>query len=42
MREALAMVLMGSLWKAGAKVQAYDLEAMEECQRIYGVRDDLS
>ncbi|MBL0689684.1 MAG: UDP-glucose/GDP-mannose dehydrogenase family protein [Pseudoalteromonas sp.] len=42
MREASAMVLMESLWKAGAKVQAYDPEAMEECQRIYGVRDDLA
>ncbi len=42
MREASSMVLMESLWKAGAKVQAYDPEAMEECQRIYGVRDDLS
>jgi UDPglucose 6-dehydrogenase len=42
MREASAMVLIESLWKAGAKVQAYDPEAMEECQRIYGVRDDLS
>ncbi|WP_085300402.1 UDP-glucose dehydrogenase family protein [Cognaticolwellia mytili] len=42
MREASSMVLMESLWQAGAKVQAYDPEAMEECQRIYGVRDDLS
>ncbi|MDX2367871.1 MAG: UDP-glucose/GDP-mannose dehydrogenase family protein [Colwellia sp.] len=42
MREASSMVLMESLWEAGAKVQAYDPEAMEECQRIYGVRDDLS
>lgn len=42
MREASSMVLMESLWKAGAKVQAYDPEAMEECQRIYGARDDLS
>jgi UDPglucose 6-dehydrogenase len=42
MREASAMVLMEALWQAGAKVQAYDPEAMEECQRIYGVRDDLS
>jgi len=42
MREASSMVLMESLWKAGAKVQAYDPEAMEECQRIYGVRNDLS
>lgn len=32
---------MESLWKAGAKVQAYDPEAMEECQRIYGQRDEL-
>lgn len=42
MREASAMVLMESLWKADAKVQAYDPEAMEECQRIYGYRDDLA
>ena len=42
MREASSRVLMESLWKAGAKVQAYDPEAMEECQRIYGNRDDLS
>jgi UDPglucose 6-dehydrogenase len=42
MREASAMVLMEALWQAGAKVQAYDPEAMEECQRIYGSRDDLS
>ena len=42
MREASARVLMESLWEAGAKVQAYDPEAMEECQRIYGTRKDLS
>lgn len=42
MREASSRVLMESLWAAGAKVQAYDPEAMEECQRIYGQRDDLS
>jgi UDPglucose 6-dehydrogenase len=42
MREASAMVLMQALWQAGAKVQAYDPEAMEECQRIYGSRHDLS
>jgi len=42
MREASARVLMESLWQAGAKVQAYDPEAMEECQRIYGARDDLA
>ena len=42
MREAPSRVLMESLWEAGAKVQAYDPEAMEETQRIYGSRDDLS
>jgi len=29
------------LWAAGASVQAYDPEAMKECRRIYGDRDDL-
>ena len=42
MREAPSRVLIEALWKAGAKVQAYDPEAMEETQRIYGDRDDLS
>jgi len=42
MREASSRVLMEELWKAGAKVQAYDPEAMHETQRIYGLRDDLS
>jgi len=42
MREASSRVLMEALWAAGAKVQAYDPEAMEETQRIYGVRDDLT
>lgn len=41
MREASSRVLMEALWQAGAKVQAYDPEAMEECQRIYGERDEL-
>lgn len=41
MREASSRVLLESLWKAGARVQAYDPEAMEEAQRIYGTRDDL-
>ncbi|MDP6734727.1 MAG: UDP-glucose/GDP-mannose dehydrogenase family protein [Gammaproteobacteria bacterium] len=35
MREAPSRPLMESLWQAGAKVQAYDPEAMEETQRIY-------
>ncbi len=42
MREAPSRNLMESLWAAGAKVQAYDPEAMEECHRIYGDRDDLT
>ena len=41
MREAPSRTLMESLWAAGAKVKAYDPEAMEECQRIYGNREDL-
>ena len=36
MREASSRVLMESLWEAGATVQAYDPEAMDEAQRIYG------
>lgn len=42
MREAPSRVLMENLWNAGAKIQAYDPEAMDECQRIYGQRDDLT
>ncbi|MFT6834647.1 MAG: UDPglucose 6-dehydrogenase [Francisellaceae bacterium] len=34
MRAASSLVLMASLWAAGAKVQAYEPEAMEETQRI--------
>ncbi|HDJ2774858.1 TPA: UDP-glucose/GDP-mannose dehydrogenase family protein, partial [Serratia rubidaea] len=41
MREASSRVLMEALWEAGASVQAYDPEAMNETQRIYGDRDDL-
>ena len=35
MREASSRVLMEALWVAGATVQAYDPEAMDETQRIY-------
>ena len=35
MREASSRVLMEQLWKAGAKVQAYDPAAMEEAERLY-------
>jgi len=41
MREASSRVLMEALWAAGAKVRAYDPEAMDETLRIYGQRDDL-
>ncbi|TIW16982.1 MAG: UDP-glucose/GDP-mannose dehydrogenase family protein, partial [Mesorhizobium sp.] len=41
MREAPSRTLMEALWAAGAKVQAYDPEAMQECQAIYGLREDL-
>ncbi|KFF49719.1 UDP-glucose 6-dehydrogenase [Gammaproteobacteria bacterium MFB021] len=41
MRDAPSRTLMESLWAAGAVVQAYDPEAMRECRRIYGERDDL-
>lgn len=41
MREATSRVLMEALWEAGAKVQAFDPEAMNEAQRIYGNRNDL-
>ena len=41
MREASSRVLMEKLWDAGAIVQAYDPEAMEETQRIYGDKDEL-
>ncbi len=42
MREAPSRVLMEALWNAGAAVQAYDPEAMEEAQRIYGSRDGFT
>jgi len=42
MREASSRVLIEELWAAGATVHAYDPQAMEETQRIYGVRTDLA
>ncbi|WP_016855032.1 UDP-glucose dehydrogenase family protein [Halomonas smyrnensis] len=42
MRDAPSRTLMEALWAAGASVRAYDPEAMEECRRLYGERDDLS
>lgn len=41
MRDAPSRVLMESLWAQGAKVQAFDPEAMEETRRLYGERGDL-
>jgi UDPglucose 6-dehydrogenase len=41
MREATSRVLIEALWREGVKVRAYDPEAMEEAQRIYGCRQDL-
>ncbi|MBN8430136.1 UDP-glucose/GDP-mannose dehydrogenase family protein [Microbulbifer salipaludis] len=41
MREAPSRVLMENLWEMGAKVRAFDPEAMQECERIYGNRDEL-
>jgi len=35
MREESSRALMESLWQAGARVRAYDPEAMREAQRLY-------
>lgn len=42
MREASSRRLLQQLWDAGAKVRAYDPEAMQETGRIFGERDDLA
>ena len=41
MREAPSRTLMEALWQAGARVQAFDPEAGDQCRRLYGERDDL-
>lgn len=41
MRAASSRNLLTSLWQAGARVQAFDPEAMHEAERIFGHRDDL-
>ncbi|MEE4461449.1 UDP-glucose/GDP-mannose dehydrogenase family protein [Azotobacter chroococcum] len=41
MREAPSRCLMEALWREGATVRAFDPEAMSECRRLYGYRDDL-
>lgn len=41
MREAPSRVLIEALWQAGAKVQAFDPEAMQVAREIYGDRPDF-
>jgi UDPglucose 6-dehydrogenase len=41
MREAPSRRLLQSLWQAGARVRAFDPQAMDEARRIHGERDDL-
>ena len=41
MREASGRTLLAQLWEAGARVRAFDPEAMEETRRIFGDRDGL-
>jgi UDPglucose 6-dehydrogenase len=42
MREAPSRTLVEALWSAGARVRAFDPEAMSEARRIYGQRPDLA
>ena len=42
MREAPSRELMEALWQAGARVRAYDPRAMDQCQKLYGERHDLT
>ena len=41
MREAPSRVLIEAIWAAGGRIAAFDPEAMDNCQTIYGERDDL-
>ena len=41
MRDAPSRALMERLWAAGARVQAFDPEAMDVARRLYGDRPDL-
>jgi UDPglucose 6-dehydrogenase len=41
MREASSRRLLEQLWSAGARVRAFDPEAMRETARLYGQRGDL-
>ncbi|MBA2248522.1 MAG: UDP-glucose/GDP-mannose dehydrogenase family protein [Chloroflexia bacterium] len=40
-RDAPSHVVMEGLWAAGARVQAYDPEALDTTRALYGDRDDL-
>jgi len=42
MREAPSRILIEALWKAGAKVRAYDPAAGKEAKRVWGDRPDLT
>ncbi len=42
MRDAPSRTLMEALWAAGARVQAYDPEAMTEARRLYGDQPALT
>ena len=42
MRDAPSRTLMEALWASGARVRAFDPQAMHECQRLYGARIDLT
>jgi UDPglucose 6-dehydrogenase len=41
MREAPSRVLIEAIWAAGGQVKAFDPQAMEACEAIYGSRDDM-
>ena len=41
MREASSRRLLQQLWEAGARVRAFDPEAVREARRLFGERDDL-
>ena len=40
-REAPSRVLIEAIWSAGGKVKAFDPQAMDACEAIYGPRDDM-
>ncbi|MBC3476320.1 UDP-glucose dehydrogenase family protein [Pseudomonas taiwanensis] len=42
MRDAPSRAFMEAAWAEGVSIQAHDPEAMGECARIYGQRDDLT